>query len=227
MPRTPDHTARRAEIAEALVRVANKDGLHAVTMRSVAAEAGVSLRLVQYYFTSKEQLLIGALQHLEQRSHDRWAQRLIGLGDPPPPRAIIEAFLCEALPTDEPSRMFHLLGMSYAVLAMTNAQIAEQPFVSGIDKLEHQLVDALQRAADNNELVSDSDVTIEAERLVTVVNGLGTSILIGQRSAERAVEVINYHLDRLFRRPSTEPVPSLPEPPGRSSRSSRRSMKAR
>src|SRR3546814_14018084 len=68
----PDPTRRRAEIAEALVRVANRDGLHAVTMRSVAAEAGVSLRLVQYYFTSKEELLVGALQHLEQsRSEER------------------------------------------------------------------------------------------------------------------------------------------------------------
>lgn len=208
VPRRPDPTRRRAEIAEALVRAANRDGLHAVTMRSVAAEAGVSLRLVQYYFTSKEELLVGALQHLEQSSQERWAQRLADLPSPPPPRSIIDAFAAEALPTDEPSSMFHLVWMSYAVLAMTNTQVARHPSISGIDRLERQLTEALQRAADADELV-DCDAAIEAARLVALVNGLGTSILVGQRSIDRATEVITYHLDRLFAVPPatiTEPA---------------------
>lgn len=33
-------------------------------MREVAAEAGVSLRQVQYYFGTKEELLLAAMQHL-------------------------------------------------------------------------------------------------------------------------------------------------------------------
>lgn len=208
VPRRPDSTRRRAEIAEALVRVANRDGLHAVTMRSVAAEAGVSLRLVQYYFTSKEELLVGALQHLEQSSQERWAQRLADLPSPPSPRSIIDTFAFEALPTDEPSSMFHLLWMSYAVLAMTNTQVARHPSISGIDRIERQLTEALQRAADADELVTDCDPAIEAARLVTLVNGLGTSILVGQRSIDRAAEVITYHLDRLF----TVPPATITEP---------------
>ena len=36
----------------------------ATGMREVAAEAGVSLRLVQYYFGTKEELLLAAMQHL-------------------------------------------------------------------------------------------------------------------------------------------------------------------
>ncbi|SUA81300.1 transcriptional regulator BetI [Nocardia otitidiscaviarum] len=198
MPRTPDHATRRAEIADALVRVASRDGLHAVTMRSVAAEAQVSLRLVQYYFQNKEQLLIGALQHLEQRSHRRWAQRLSDLPDPPPPRAVIEAFLFEALPTDEASRVFHLLGTSYAVLAMTDPQLAEQPFISGVDRLEQQLAATLAEARTAGELAEHIDVAIEATRLVTLTNGLGTSVLVGQRSVDDAVAVVRYHLDDLF-----------------------------
>ncbi|WP_306362228.1 TetR/AcrR family transcriptional regulator [Nocardia sp. CC227C] len=198
MPRTPDHATRRAEIAEALVRVASRDGLHAVTMRSVAAEAQVSLRLVQYYFQNKEQLLIGALQHLEQRSHRRWARRLADLPDPPPPRAVIEAFLLEALPTDAPSRVFHLVGTSYAVLAMTDPLLAAQPFISGVDRLEQQLAAALADARTAGELAEHVDVMIEATRLVTLTNGLGTSILVGQRSVDNAVAVVRYHLEQLF-----------------------------
>ncbi|WP_194837658.1 TetR/AcrR family transcriptional regulator [Nocardia sp. XZ_19_369] len=197
MPRTPDHTARRAQIADALVQVASREGLHAVTMRSVAAAANVSLRLVQYYFQNKEELLIGALQHLEQQSHQRWAQRLAEL-PAPSPRAIVEAFLFEALPTDEPSRVFHLLGTSYAILAMTDPRLAEQPFISGVDRLEQRLATTLARADSAGELASGVDASVEATRLVTMTNGLGTSIMVGQRTEEEAIAVLRYHLDHVF-----------------------------
>lgn len=39
-------------------------GLHATGMREVAAQAGVSLRLAQYYFGTKEELLLAAMQRL-------------------------------------------------------------------------------------------------------------------------------------------------------------------
>ncbi|MFF3227187.1 TetR/AcrR family transcriptional regulator [Nocardia suismassiliense] len=213
MPRTPDHAVRRAQIADALVRVASREGLHAVTMRSVAAAANVSLRLVQYYFENKEQLLIGALQHLEQQSHQRWAQRLAEL-PAPSPRAIVEAFLLEALPTDEPSRVFHLLGTSYAILAMTDPRLAGQPFISGVDRLEERLADALAQADAANELAPGIDVFIEATRLVTVTNGLGTSVMVGQRTEAQAIAVLQYHLDQVFnaKRAKVEPTLAAAEP---------------
>nr|WP_042186721.1 TetR/AcrR family transcriptional regulator [Kibdelosporangium sp. MJ126-NF4]CEL17494.1 Transcriptional regulator, TetR family [Kibdelosporangium sp. MJ126-NF4]CTQ91279.1 Transcriptional regulator, TetR family [Kibdelosporangium sp. MJ126-NF4] len=198
MPRTVDHEERRAQIAEALVRVAGRDGLHAVTMRAVAAASGVSLRLVQYYFETKAQLLLGALRHLQRQSHQRWAQRLADLPDPVSPRAFIEAFLDEALPTDEQSRVFHLVGTSYAVLAMTDPDLAEEPFVAGVDDLDHQLADALIRAQTCGQLAPELDVSAEAARLLALSHGLGTSVLIGQRSTEVARSVLRYHLDQLF-----------------------------
>ena len=71
MPKRVDHAQRRAHITDALVRVAAVGGLHAVTMRGVAAEAGMSLNLVQYYFDSKAKLMHAALERLEQQSHER------------------------------------------------------------------------------------------------------------------------------------------------------------
>lgn len=76
MPKRVDHTERRTEIAEALLRVAARRGLHAVGMRDVAAEAGVSLRLVQYYFETKEKLLLFGLQRLADRFGERVAARV-------------------------------------------------------------------------------------------------------------------------------------------------------
>ncbi|WIV57935.1 TetR/AcrR family transcriptional regulator [Amycolatopsis nalaikhensis] len=200
MPRTVDHAERRAHIAEALVRVAAREGLHAVTMRAVAAESGVSLRLVQYYFETKEQLLLGALRHLEQQSRQRWAARLAELPSPVPPRAFVEAFLAEALPTDEQSRTFHLVGTSYAVLAMTDPSLMAEPFIANVDDLQQQLADALRQAQADGQVAAGVDVSVEAARLVTLSHGLGNSVLIGQYDVDGAMTVLRYHLDTLFRR---------------------------
>ncbi|MGH3624752.1 MAG: TetR/AcrR family transcriptional regulator [Sciscionella sp.] len=221
MPRTVDHDERRAQIAEGLVRVAGREGLHAVTMRSVAAESGVSLRLVQYYFQTTAQLMRAALRHLEQQSTQRWAVRLAQLPRPVSARAFVEAFLAEALPTDEQSRTFHLVGASYAVLAMTDQDLADQPFIAGLNHLERQLADVLRQAQTDGELVSDLDASCEATRLVTINHGIGTTVLVGQRTAEAARAVLRYHLDRLFSLPSNA-YPQMPLATAPASRPPRR-----
>lgn len=198
MPRTTDHDQRRAEIADALIRVAGRDGLHAVSMRSVAAEAGVSLRLVQYYYQSKAQLLHGALQRLEQLSHERWAARLAALPDAAPARSYVEALLEEALPTDPPSRTFHLVWTSYAVLAMNDPDLAAQPFVEGPKRLEQQVAAVLKRAQAEGEVEARLDPRIESGRLLALCHGLGTGVLVGQRTPASAAQVLRYHLDQVF-----------------------------
>ncbi|WP_433327472.1 TetR/AcrR family transcriptional regulator [Spirillospora sp. CA-294931] len=195
MPRTADHAARRAQIADGLVRVAARDGLHAVTMRAVAAEAGVSLRLVQYYFETKAQLMRASLEHLERRAAERLDARLARLPDPVPARAFVEALLAEALPADAAGRAFHLVWTSYAVLSMTDPELAAQPFVEGPDRLERRLADVLRRA---DGLRDGRDPGAEAARLLALNHGLGTGVLVGQRTPAQAREILRHHLDELF-----------------------------
>lgn len=198
MPRTVDHAQRRAQITDGLVRVAAREGLHAVTMRSVAAASGVSLRLVQYYFDSKAQLMRAALERLEAQSHARWAARLAALAPDPSARAVVETCLAEALPTDEESRAFHVVWTAYASLAMTDPSLAEQPFADGPRRLERALAGVLERASRDGELVAGAEPAHEAARLLALGHGLGTSVLVGQRSAGDAADVLRYHVDRLF-----------------------------
>lgn len=49
---------RRAQLAEAAIQIATRDGLAATTTRAVATEAGVSLGSVHYCFTDKDELLL-------------------------------------------------------------------------------------------------------------------------------------------------------------------------
>ncbi|WP_369176456.1 TetR/AcrR family transcriptional regulator [Streptomyces mutabilis] len=199
MPKRVDHAERRTEIAEALVRVAARRGLHAVGMRDVAAEAGVSLRLVQYYFETKEKLLLFGLEHLTGKFGERLTARIRAAGDGPGPRALVEALLMTALPTDEESRVFHHLYTSYAVLAVTDRTLAAQPFIKDPDAAEAALTDILRQAQGADLLQPGVDARLTATGLLAMSAGLGTSILVGQRSPESAIAVLDDHLDRVFR----------------------------
>lgn len=202
MPKRVDHDERRTEIGRALVRVAGRLGLHAVGMRDVAAEAGVSLRLVQYYFQTKEKLLLYGLQQLAEEFGERVTARVRAAGDAPGPRATVEALLLASLPIDEESRAFHLVYTSYAVLAVTDEVLAAQPFLQNPDAAEDAVAGLLAQAQDAGLVGPDVDVRTEAVVLLATAAGLGISVLTGQRSAEAAVAVLRHCLDKLFPGPS-------------------------
>lgn len=82
-----------------MLRIASTRGLHSATMREVAAEAGVSVRLVQYYFHTKEQLLLAALAYLTEQLTERVSASIRALG-PVTPRSIVHGTLTAVLPTD-------------------------------------------------------------------------------------------------------------------------------
>lgn len=193
MPRRADHEARRTQIVEALLRQAAREGLHRVSMRTVAAEAGVSLRLVQYYFGDKRRLLLGALEHLERESNARWQRRLAELPEPAPPRAVLDAFVAEALPDDPPSRDFHQLFSSFAALAMTDPRLAEQPYLNGPRELRRTLTEVIRRAAPPG-----ADATDQATHLQALTHGLATGVLIGHLAPEEARRVLTRHLAALL-----------------------------
>jgi AcrR family transcriptional regulator len=55
---------RKEQILKAALRIAARDGLKGLTIRSVAAEAGLSSGLVLFHFSSKDALLSAALEVL-------------------------------------------------------------------------------------------------------------------------------------------------------------------
>lgn len=71
MPKVVDRDERRREVAGALWQVAYRDGWDAVSMRKVAAKAGLSLGSVQHYFSGIDDLLdyavLGVLDVLDDR----------------------------------------------------------------------------------------------------------------------------------------------------------------
>ena len=67
MPKIVDHDARRAEIVAAVWRVIERSGMDGATVRSVAAEAGVSPGSLRYYFSDQGELVLFAAEAMTQR----------------------------------------------------------------------------------------------------------------------------------------------------------------
>lgn len=62
MPKIVDHDQRRKELADAVLRVVARAGVNAVTVRSVAKEAGWSTGVLTHYYGGRAELLLGALR---------------------------------------------------------------------------------------------------------------------------------------------------------------------
>ncbi len=207
MPKRVDHEQRRREIADALLRTAAKRGLHATGMREVAAEAGVSLRLVQYYFGTKEELLLAAMQQLAAQFSDRAMARIRQnrQGDgPASPRDVIAAILTEGLPVDDERRTFTVLYTAYFALSLTEPALAIAPLIKNSGTVIDVVAAQLRAAQAAGDTPAHLDPDLEALSLLAVSAGLGTSVLGGQSSPGQAQAVIDYHLDRLF--PASQPA---------------------
>lgn len=197
MPRTVDHDQRRSVILKAFFAVAARDGLQTVSLRAVAAEAGVSLRLVQYYFDTKSGLMQSGLTHLENVSNKRLTARLQSSGQTPTARQMLEALFAVALPTDVESRRFHLLWTSYAMLAITDPGISDRTFIDSPNRLQERIASILEQGKAAGEFVREIDHEAESRILLAVIHGLGTAVLVGQQSTDTASSSFAYHLDRL------------------------------
>ncbi|MFJ3959055.1 TetR/AcrR family transcriptional regulator [Arthrobacter sp. NPDC090010] len=197
MPRQVDHAERRHQIAEAVWELAMRGGLEQVSLRQVAAEAGVSTRLLQYYFGTREQMLLGALEILNAEAEQHAAERMAGLGDTPDMRAIVRGVLLEMLPLDEERRQRYVVYAAYFVRFLTEPALAA---VAGAaePELENLVSGLLAQAQELGEVPADVDTGSEGAFLVAGAEGLQTRVLLGQCSADDAVAAVDHQLGRLF-----------------------------
>src|SRR3954471_12770315 len=196
MPRLADHEQRRRQIAEAVWRIASARGLEDVSLRKVAAEAGVSLRLLQYYFGTRDDLLLGALEILNADAGESIRAEL-GPEEEAAPREVLRAMLVGMLPVGDERRTRYLVHLAYFVRSLSDPGLASA-FSAAPPELERLTADLLAWGRDRGEVAPDLDLMPEAELLLSSVDGLQTSIILGQRTPEAAIALIDHQLMRLF-----------------------------
>jgi AcrR family transcriptional regulator len=180
----------------------------------------VSLRLVQYYFGTKEELMLLAMQQLAAQFAARAMAQISKIKqaqDPVSPRDVIAAILTQTLPADDERRTFTILNAAYFALSLTEPALAIDPLVKNSNAVIDVVASQLRAAQAAGDTPADLDPDLEALSLLAMSAGLGTSILGGQSSPGQAQAVIDYHLDRLF----PAPWPALPPAPSRPAARSR------
>lgn len=197
MPKRVNHDERRRQIAEAVWRLAATNGLEEVTLRRVAAEAGVSVRLVQYYFGTRHELLVKSLEILNADT-DEHARELIHEAAPEPtPRGVLRAALVEMLPFDERRRTRYLVHLAYFVRILHDDELAAT-YRDAPPALEELFANLIDWGRDLGQVAAGLDPRMEAELLLTSVDGLRSALVLGNRSEEATLDLVDHLLDRVF-----------------------------
>ncbi|POZ55939.1 HTH-type transcriptional regulator BetI [Lysinibacillus sphaericus] len=169
MPKIVNHQERKASIAKATWNVIARDGLRGATVRSIAKEANLSLGAVRYYFNTHEELIVFAMELVEQQVNERIAQHL---QKPLPIKQIIVAVLLELVPISEQHIIEMQVWLEFVSYKVRSGEPTEEHILSGIEKIfaylqhENLLQDGL--------VVHDEIVHLHA-----FIDGLALHVLMG------------------------------------------------
>lgn len=197
MPKIVDHEERRRQIAEAVWAIVSARGFEAVTLRSVAAEAGVSMGTVQHYFANKDEMIVFACTQFVEQATSGAEALMEQSNDPTAPRTIIRAIIHQTMPLTEEQRVGSAVWMAFITRAAVDDQLSK--FIRKAWSSLHEFVSSQITTAQEAGLVSrDLDASLEAASLITMADGLAAHLLVGQYAAETAIEAVEHRLEQLF-----------------------------
>jgi TetR/AcrR family transcriptional regulator, transcriptional repressor of bet genes len=200
LPRHVDHDERRRVLAEALWRITEREGLEAVSMRDVAAEAGMTS--AQHYFASKDEMLAYAFEYMVERTVDRVytaveREQAAGFGENAS-HDLLQETARSSLWTEP-----ELLGQSRVWIAFVARAVVRPEFAAVLrkayDELHEGIVRILTYAQSVGGLANGVDPEAEATALIGLIDGLSMHCLIGVTTHEKAVELVGSHVRGLFR----------------------------
>lgn len=187
MPRIADHDARRAQICQALLRVAVREGLPKVTIPKVAAAAGISVGLVQHYYPSKDLLLADA-HHAVLDRIERRADAAVAAAEVRRERIedILREALTELLPLDGERREEWYLARAFAAAALESDDL-RPALVAAERRLRDRVAGAIANGRRCGEVVEDLDEQVEAAALLAHVSALADHLAWGTGICEQDV----------------------------------------
>jgi len=183
---------RRAQLIQAALAVASRDGIEAATVRAIAAEAGVSLGVVHYCFEDKNELLREVGEAIAVQRVDRVDLPLI---PDPDARTVIGAALATVWEAMRERRGAQLLSFELTTAALRN------PELRGVAtaQLERNLLAArelLDEAAAAAVVRWTVPTTLLARLTVATLDGIALAWLVDNDTpaADQALSALTDHL---------------------------------
>ncbi|MEU3572399.1 TetR family transcriptional regulator C-terminal domain-containing protein [Kitasatospora sp. NPDC036755] len=212
MPKIVDPAERRQAVADAVLRVAAREGLEHASLRNVAEEAGLAVGSVRHYFAGSSELMIFAMRELAQRIEARIRIHAAALLDPARGtdphertgrRERTVRLLAETLPLDAGRREESALWLSFVTAARTRPELRPRAaeLQSGLDELVRRVLIESERTGGT---APGLDLDLETRRLSALLDGLTLQAvqhpdLIGP---DELRAVLRRHLDTLAAPPS-------------------------
>jgi len=193
MPRLIDHAERDREIADAAMRVLERDGLMHLSVRGVAAEAGLATASLRRAFPTQDALR----RHCLQLIRDRAAARITALEGEG--RPLVVAMLAELLPLDHDRRVELAAQVQLGALALTDPGLAAD--VVALDaEVRIACAAAISELVRTGEIPPRSDPEGDAELLHAALDGFAVHLLWRREpvAAEAATRTLARILDRLL-----------------------------
>jgi AcrR family transcriptional regulator len=194
MPKIVDHDEQRRLFAAAAMRLIAREGLEGMTMRAVAKEAGLSYGSLFHYFSSKDELLMHAVEHSMRQQTERvneYSSRYAGL-------QALEHLMCDDAIIEGSSREGWLIWQTFLYKAAMQPSFATMhaELIDGwLGRFRRHLLDA-QMAG---EISAELDVEFEARALWAYSAGIGQMGLLDpdRLPPDLQKKMISTYLERL------------------------------
>ena len=194
VPRLIDHSAREVEVAEAAWRVLSSRGVAALSVRTVAAEAGLATGSLRRAFPTQEALLVFSLELVARRVQER--VRHLDLAAPAPGPQL--AVLLELLPLDAERRLEMEVFLHLGSLAPNGGPLREV-YDTAHRELAGVAEEVLGSLVQAGWARPDLDVPLESRRLHALVDGLALHLVRQDADAPIgwAPDVLTAHLHQI------------------------------
>jgi AcrR family transcriptional regulator len=186
---------RRIEVAKAAWQVIIREGLDRTSMRAIAQELGSSTGVVTHYFRDKEELILFALglvfenvaAEMESRSQGRKGiDRL-------------EQMMFVALPLEQIDRDDWKVWVAFLGYSIGREHLVKE-HRKRYDLLRQIIAQELADLQIAQLIRADLDLTLEANALIALVDGIGTGVVIcpEQFSAKQQQYLVRRHINNLL-----------------------------
>lgn len=167
MPKLVDHNERRREITAAMWRILLRDGMGAVTVRALAAEAGWSVGAIRHYYTSQDDLILFATAEMLAAV----TGRIYSLDLSCPDRDVLQQAIEEMLPLDRQRKAEAQIWLALLTRRIANPQVGEK--ANDLDFVVRDAVRQLLAKLQSADLIAAGrDLEVEAVRLHALIDGL-------------------------------------------------------
>lgn len=194
VPKIVNVQAQKSRIAAAVWRLVANQSLDAVSMRTVAAEADISVGQVQHYFATKLDLLYAGIEHSYEL-----IERMIEENAPSQStseQALLYTMFTLLLGESATMRDAIRVNLAFAARNAKEARIQELLTAGDAEIIDmaRRVIEEAQQAGD---ISTDLDSESEARALFACVQGLGVQVSVYQYDAAEARRTLLHYLQRL------------------------------